>query len=961
MKRIFKIIAALIVITLLLPAFTTFRDGSPSKKTEMRGLWVASVLNIDYPSKPTTNSETLKSEALKVLDNARDTGFNAVFLQVRPSADAFYKSQYFPWSRYLTGSQGQAPDNGFDPLAFWVDEAHKRGLQLHAWINPYRITKNPSDALSLTPTHPARLNPEWTVKYSDGNLYFNPGIPEVRNLIINSILEIVKNYAVDGIHMDDYFYPGNNFNDKNAFTQYGKNFKSIDDWRRANVNELVGNIYKAVNTASEKVTFGISPFGIWANKYKNSLGSDTRGGESYYDHYADTRKWVKEGMIDYIAPQLYWNIGFSAADYSKLLSWWADTVRGTGVDLYIGQASYLSGNTNPTSAWYGISEIVKQMQLNSNTPEVKGSIFFSYKSTYSKPAVTSAIKALYAQRDGVSIKNPVTISRPSENIKTSYKTYYLNGESDPGKPLYLNGKEITGRSAKGYYGELVQLQEGANFFTVSQEGSFSSRAIYRYPAQAPAQMSSAAIPVSSTFPQSQEYRTSGEKITLSCQAPIGSSVSVKIGGKTFAMKPSSNASYGSGIYPTTFTLTYIIPSFTTYPRNIDLGKPVYSMTYKGRKVSVTAPGAIGVIIKNSPFYAQVNKKVIDTYAEPVSGNGAAFELYQGMTDYITGMTGSYIRLSSGQWVKNYDVKTYSSKYQFKPSIGKVSYTAGAKWDSFILSMSNSPVATASFDGTALKLEVSNVTNAPLPTSLPYGSPFSGVSKTKKGSSVEYVFKLKNNSDIEGYYIQKTSSGITLYIKKPIGAASSNKPLTGITIMVDPGHGGSETGAIGPLGLRYCEKDINLKTALKLRTELENKGAKVLMTRTTDNTVSLAGRLGASRDARPDMFISIHANSMEDNVDISKISGFSLYYREALAKTLADTLYNNEIESLNRKAMGVRRANYYVTRGTWTPSILVETGFVPNPDEFEWLTDENSQTVLAKSLADGVVKYFSRPN
>ncbi len=930
--------------------------------TDLRGVWVSSVVNIDYPSKPSTDPETLKSEALAILDKTADMGLNAVFLQVRPTADALYASKYFPWSKYLTGAQGTAPASGFDPLGFWVEEAHKRGLELHAWINPYRITKRQtgdpaSDLKLLASSNPARLNPSWVIKYSDGNLYFDPGLPEVRKLVVDGAVELIEKYAVDGIHLDDYFYPGTDFKDSATFKKYGKSYKNIDDWRRANVNTLVNDLSKAIKAAGRNVQFGISPFGIWANKKSNSLGSDTNGLESYNAHYADTLKWVKDNTLDYIAPQLYWNIGYSVADYSKLLTWWKNAVSGTKVDLYIGQAAYRTGNTDPSSPWYGMSEIPRQLQLNEKTPEVKGSIFFSYKSLFDNPSLASAIKASYEIRDGKYSGTPVNISRPADNIRTKFSSFYLNGASDPNKPLYLNGTLVENRSPKGYFGILVPLANGANSFTFSQEGTYFNRVIYRdAAASTPAKMQTAEIPAASVFPQAQESRQPGEKITLSCQAPSGSKVTVKLGGKTYTMKQSGTANSSTGIYSATFTCSYTIPSYTGTPRNIDLGAPVYTMNYKGTVKTRTAPAKIGVIMKGSPYYAKVEKDVIDTYKEPVSGNGAAYELYSGMTDYVTGMTGSYVRLASGQWVGKSNVSVSTSSSGISPLVTKASYETGVKWDKLNLDISSPSTALAAFDGTTLKLTVSPASKAALPK-LPADSLVSEVTVSIKDNIAQYTLTLKKDQRLEGHYIEKTSTGIILNIKRPVFAQASSQPLAGITVMIDAGHGGDESGAVGPLGLNYAEKAFNLDTALKLQTELVNRGAQVHMTRTADTTLSLGDRLSASRTVKPDMFISIHANSMEDNVDISKIKGLSVHYREAFAKKLSETVLNNVCSTLGRSSKGIQVNNFYVTRGTWAPSILVESGFVPNPVEFEWLTDESEQTRLAKSLADAIVEYF----
>ena len=964
MKKSVKIIITILIFVFCL-FFVVQAISNNSSSNNFRGLWVASVLNIDYPSKPSTDSEVLKNEAIKVLDNAKNMGINAVFLQVRPTSDALYKSNIFPWSKYLTATQGSMPNNDFDPLEFWVAEAHKRNIQLHAWINPYRITKNtaadkPFDFESLAPSNPAILHSDWVVQHSDGNLYYDPGIPEVRKLIIDGVDEIVKNYSVDGIVFDDYFYPGKDFNDKLTYEKYGTSYSNVNDWRRENVNLLIKDVAKSIKSGNSNVRFGISPFGIWANRSVNALGSDTNGLQSYYDHYADSRKWVKEGLIDYISPQLYWNIGSSAADYSKLLSWWQNTVHGTGVDLYISQAAYRYGSNNTDSAWYGVAELERQLKLNNNTPDISGSVFYNYSSLANNPAISAVLKATYEKTDDKNIETPVNISVPAENIKTNYTQYYLYGSSDPKKPLFLNGNQIDNRSAKGYFGILLPLEKGANIFTFSQKSSYSTTVIFRNSNSAAlVKMSKAEIPLSSTFPQKLEYRESKEKITLTCKAPIGSKVTVKIGGKTFAMKPATTKTTGTGIYSTNYSYVYTLLTYNGTPRVIDLGKPIYTMTYKKIVKTCTAPAKIGVIMKNAPFHLKVTKNIINTYDKPTAEDGSNFEIYKDMVDNVTGMTGNYVRLSSRQWVEKSDVKTYYSKSLLSTYIKKAEYIMGDKWDQFKLTTSNSAVTTATFNGTTLTLNISTAVSTALPT-LPENSLFSSIAAIKGANNAVYLLKLKNQQLIEGFYIERTASGMILNIKRPVIAIENNMPLSGIKIMLDPGHGGSSLGALGPLGLSYPEKNIVLNTSQKLKTELEKFGATVLMTRTTDKNVSLDERLTMSRNAKPDLFISLHANSMNEDVDISKVDGFSVFYQNQLAKPVADVIYNDITLVLNRNLKGVHQSNFYVNRGTWTPSILIESGFVPNPNEFEWLTDDNQQTVLVQEISKSILKYFVRP-
>ena len=309
-------------------------------------------------------------------------GMTDIFLQVRPAGDAFYKSKYFPWSKYLTGQQGMAPENGFDVLKYWVDKCHENDLKLHAWINPFRITKSRDKEFeSLDKYNPARNHKDWVVKYEkDGNYYFDPAIPEVRKLIVNGALEIINNYDVDGLHLDDYFYPGKDFDDKKSVETYGKNFIDVDDFRRDNINKLISELNRQLHKSNKNIRFGISPFGIWANKKTHPDGSDTNGLESYNNLYCDTLHWINNDMIDYIATQLYWNIGYEKADYKILVDWWSNAVKNSKVDLYIGIADYKSApEKDKNSVWYGIDEIKRQLNLNKQYKDVAGEIHFRYK------------------------------------------------------------------------------------------------------------------------------------------------------------------------------------------------------------------------------------------------------------------------------------------------------------------------------------------------------------------------------------------------------------------------------------------------------------------------------------------------------------------------------------------------------------------------------------------------------
>ena len=344
----------------------------------MRGLWVATIKNIDWPSKAGLPVETQKEEAIKILDKAKSLNFNAIFLQVRPSSDALYQSSYEPWSAYLTGTQGQAPIPFYDPLKFWIEQAHQRGLELHAWINPYRASMSVNE--TLADNHPVKHHPNWFVTYN-GRYQFDPGIPDCRDHIGKVITELVGKYNIDGIHLDDYFYPypanGEDFADSLSFAKYNPkqyNIEQKNQWRRENVDVTIENISQIIKQTNPRLAFGISPFGVWRNATDDPNGSNTNAGITNYDHlHADILKWLQEDWIDYVAPQIYWARNHKSANFNTLINWWAD--HSNQKPLFIGHALYRVNKEG--EPWNSASEILAQIDLSRSTQGVSGSIHFS--------------------------------------------------------------------------------------------------------------------------------------------------------------------------------------------------------------------------------------------------------------------------------------------------------------------------------------------------------------------------------------------------------------------------------------------------------------------------------------------------------------------------------------------------------------------------------------------------------
>ncbi len=355
-------------------------------KYEFRAAWIASVVNIDWPSKKGLTVDEQKSSFIQLLDYLKGLGMNAVVVQIRPAADAFYPSPYEPWSEYLTGKQGVAPVPYYDPLYFMIEETHKRGMEFHAWLNPYRAVFNVNTS-NISSNHITKQHPEWFITYGTTK-FFNPGLPEVVQYVTGVVRDIIKRYDIDAIHMDDYFYPyritGKEFADNAAYLKYGKpQGLNKEDWRRSNCDSIILSIHNVILKEKPLIKFGISPFGVWRNKSVDPEGSDTRAGQTNYDDlYADILLWLKEGWIDYVVPQLYWEINHKLCDYGTLLDWWANHTYGK--DLYIGHGLYRA-TESPTAAWKRKDELPEEIQMLRNYKNVQGSIYFSAKDFLPNP------------------------------------------------------------------------------------------------------------------------------------------------------------------------------------------------------------------------------------------------------------------------------------------------------------------------------------------------------------------------------------------------------------------------------------------------------------------------------------------------------------------------------------------------------------------------------------------------
>ena len=849
---------------------------------EFRAVWVATVLNLDFPSRQNLSAAAMRREIDAIAAYTADLGLNAVIFQVRPAGDAFYRSDIFPWSQWLSGTQGQGVA-GFDPLEYWTLACRENGLELYAWLNPYRIIHtdmNSSDPETLAPDNPVRLHPELAVGWSEpgGNagLFLDPGLPEARALIVDGVAEIITKYDVDGIQIDDYFYPGTDFDDAASYARYG-NGMALDDWRRENVNQLIRDIQAVIRELNEElgknVRWGVSPTAIWQNVSNDPHGVATNGGrESYRETYSDTRRWVMEEWVDYICPQIYWYIGYDIADFKSIFDWWGGLCKDYNVDLYIGHAAYRETGDDQSPRWRG--EMVRQLEMATGSETVKGSVFYRFESL--RGVTGNSIRDFYAEKDGAPARPPVMIidrlvvGTPLQDTtitasRNASAGFNITGASDPDKPLYLNEAEITNRTIEGFFSVFAPLEAGENVFTFSQEG------------------------------QSDVTRI----------------------------------------------ITRITPALST--------------------ASPAAPTTV------TPVTAQIYATVIDDAAWVFSKNsqtgGSDWIMSRGQTDRVVAESSNgFVKLSCGVWTRRDSVALADEPDLPENTLQNGEYRTGKDRDMVVWQSIFSAAAHAGFDGQVLKVSFGMHTEAP---PLNFADDlsetiFESVRSGKDGDTPFIAFTIREDARFEGCYIDYYSGELRLHLKKRKTLAEGDRPLAGIRIVLDPGHGGNEYGATGPLGRLLPEKNLNLINARNLAEGLKALGANVYMTRETDMDMTLQERVDFNLRFKPDLFISLHVNNVEETTNASNIRGFTVWYRNPasaeFSQTLLDIMYY--INPATNRYRNINQANFFVCRPGWAPAVILEAGFIINIDDFVWLIDPAAQNKMAEAAIEAILEYFT---
>lgn len=946
--------------------------------SEVRGVWIATVNNINFPSQKGLDALSLKRELDDIISTCKKNGINAVYFQVRPCGDALYKSEIFPSSEYLTGKQGAALSGGFDPLEYLVKAAHENNIKVHAWVNPLRVSygtkAKPSHSTdTLAETNPARINPDYTVAYGDGKLYYNAGIPEVRELVASGVAEIVRGYDVDGVVFDDYFYPYASytdgvldvFDDTDAYAKYGGD-KELGDWRRENINTLIKLCYDTVKGIDPECVFGVSPFGIWQNDNGENGGSDTDGTSAYEELYCDAAAWINGGYIDYIAPQLYWRFNNKSARFDTLVRWWNTLCDSTGVDLYIshGVYRYDEGWEEPEG------EILSQIEFARSELSYRGSLLYGYdvikrnvSGIENELAVAFDREIIYT--DTVSTGVGVSVTSPEEGITlSSLSTTYLLGVSDPAYPLYLDGKKI-GRTKSGYFSVMTKLSKGENKFEFTQNGENYSFSVYNGVRPSTGSTGGAVshklmekleiIPVSS---EKDYFVPEKETVTVRVKAPAGALLYAELGDNSVKLISEGTAPGTNKLYEEYYSGKLTMPEVQD-GEIIDLGHVIVKATLKKESVTLelgrVRVGGAGAVIPVEVTAERTGLKVSpDSYYYDDFTTQA-----KGMRDNAVSLENGFYRLRVGGYVSESDITELEAEVPIATVSGAEIKNEGDYTRIYIKTEVNIPMNGRVEDGSFI-LNLYNVDTATATTPTLSDNPlFESVeyqNSTKK-NCFRYHLKLKHEDNFYGFEFSYSDGYAIVSLRNPTKLADGDKPLNDRVIVLDAGHGGYDGGALGA-SAEHSEAALNLRIVLEAKQRLEELGANVILTRGDDTYVALTDRIAEVETLSPDLCVSVHQNSMEYNVDVTKVHGTLALYWEYAGRSLSDVMARSFSTHLGRQNRGASTQKLAMVRCERYPSTLIEVGFMTNVEELEHITSPDGIKRAAQAIVNGILDYYA---
>ncbi len=954
---------------------------------EVRGLWIPTVQNITYPSSPGADAKTLKAELDTIVETARAAGLNTLCFQVRPASDAFYDSHLFPTSVYLSGKQGQAADEDFDPLAYLCEIASAAGtdgepMAVYAWVNPLRVTAAGTDPATLSSDNPAVLHPEWTVSYG-GALYYNAGLPEVRALVADGVRELCERYPIAGVIFDDYFYPYQKtdasgrilpFEDGDTYERYGGDM-SLADWRRDNVNRMIRACYDAVNETGDYIQFGVAPFGIWQNDDGKNGGSATGGMNAYDTIYCDALAWIEGGYVDFIAPQIYWQFSTKVARFDTLLRWWNARCDGTGVKLWISHATYSYAD------WNNPGEMQNQISFARSEATYRGSLFYGYPQIRDNVlGLTEELRRAFS-RDIVYYEKaqveetptPVSVNMPVHNSRSDSDGVYIMGQCDPDYPLLCDGEPVS-RTRSGYFALYRTLKKGENTFVFTQNGYDTLHTVWKgqyapKPEESDnvdtegvteSETTAPARPphVSDPYPMTVTALAGGETFSVSLRGEAGAVVTAALGDTTVTLTPGKTGKDGMCTYKGALTVPHADAGI------VSAGEIRFSAVRDGL-TSELQGGTVYSVGSGDALWVRVTEKCSLKVAPDSWYYDDYIPQVPGMTAQATRIVDGFAQIPLKQGETAYldaGKLTLCASPAEQIRAEGASVTWAGEGTVIRIPVSASVPVHCTKDGAEFTVTLYGVGAVSLSeTPLPENPLFAGQgSAWNAGEGVlAHTYTLKDADRYYGYTVSYESDAAVITLRDPLSFSDNlEKPLEGLRIVLDAGHGGAETGTPTPgAHLGYWEKECNLTIVYLAKARLTALGADVILLRSEDTTVPIEERMAAVDILQPDLLVSSHLNALDQTTDSTYVRGVvGIYWAEG-GRTLADCISTRAAENFGYYKRATVSQRLAMLRNYGFPSALLEFCFVTCPEEFEALTAPGGFEKAADAIAEGILDWI----
>ncbi len=886
-----------------------------STSSSVRGIFVDTLDNKDFPSRSGLSSKEIKAEITEIVALVRKGGYNAIFFEARPQGDSLYSSRIFPKSDFLTKKQG---DFSFiDPLKLLIKEAKKSQVDIYAVIDPYYIG---DDLSSLHKSNPGAKNPGLVLNIGD-SYYLNPTDAKTAELNVDDVKAMVKKYDLAGVLIDGVDLPAL----KNQ-SGYG-----------TSVSKLIGTLSSAISSAKKDTVLGVV------------LSGSTQSSVLSLELSAISKS---AGLL---IPRISAAVGYDEDSYQKILAAWISAAGGADKLCPVSSAASILSPSSDGVFIKSSNELLFQQYINEQTGISKSAISgYSYLKTgyfdlLEKLSSFSNHTASSAPKINLDYPRTLSITRPTADLTTTYSSYYIMGTSNPDVPLTIDGETIERTSTTGLFGAYVNLSVGENTFTFTQGAQSKVVSITRKTGSTPVTISTITV----MSPASSTSVKKGGELTLTCTAPAGSSVSASFLGKsvTLTQQSPANASVAA-----TFKGKLKVPSISPDGEVTNLGPVSYTLTRNGITTSYTSKGNVYYVGTNATLAVQVSDYISSVpYDYTINGVFKA-TLRQGACDFVKSEVGEYYELASGGYIMKSTVQVLTGKAAVTKTASSMITAHNDKNEGYLIKGATGLTYTASERDDGIDITLYNLTG--LPKSMPLTSTvFSSISCREEGGNTIISFTTANGKPVWGYDIGYSGEDTQIYFKKsPVISNSFGRPLEGVTVVLDPGHGGTDPGALGTAGLSGpAEKDLNLATAYVIKTQLEQMGASVTLTRTGDEAVSLFDRMLTADKVRPDFFLSVHHNSVGENANASKPVGIEAYYHNSNGSLFAKKLTNDVSTDMNSLNRGFFDSYYVVTKTSQAPAVLLELGFMPNPLEYERLSSSLEMFRIACGVSSAIVE------